>query len=67
MLKAHTLRIYLTIFTLALTVSTAFAQEGEATETGNPTMLILFIGLGAILTLFLINWGRSASDNSNED
>lgn len=68
MVKAHTLRIYLTLLTLALTVGTAFAQEGEAGASSQGlTTLILFVGLGAVGALFIINWGQSAPDDSSDD
>jgi len=67
MLQAHALRIYLTLFTLALTVGTAFAQEGEGGETASGlTTLVLLLGVGAIGALFIINWSQSAPDDNDE-
>lgn len=67
-MKTNLLRIYLALFTLALTIGTAFAQDGEeVVNSTGPTILVLFLGLGAIGALFVINWAQSAPEDSEDE
>jgi len=57
--------IIMMLFTMALTVSTAFAQDGETSPgSSGLTIAILAIGTLAIAMIFLNVWVQSApSDN----
>ncbi len=66
MFKTRILRIYLTLLTLALTVGTAFAQDGEAGNSTGLTLLVLFMGLGVIGALAILNWGQSVPEDSED-
>jgi hypothetical protein len=56
--------LLITLFTLALTVGTAFAQdsEGGSAPSGLAT-LVLLMGLGAIGAIFVVNWSQSAPED----
>ncbi len=57
--------LLITLFTLALTVGTVFAQEGESSlgSSGLATFVLL-MGLGAIGAIFVVNWSQSAPDDN---
>ena len=59
---------FITILTLALTVGTVFAQEGEeASSPSGLTLLILLIGIGALGAIFLVNWSQSMTESEDTD
>lgn len=60
--------VLITLFTLALTVGTVFAQEGEeASSPSGLTLLILLIGIGALGSIFLVNWSQSMSESEDNE
>jgi len=64
-MKTRILRIYLTVLILAMTVGTAFAQDGSADGTG-PTLMVLLMGLAAVGGIGFFSWIQSAPDDSDE-
>jgi hypothetical protein len=57
---------FITLFTIALTVGTVFAQDGEgAPGSTGLTLFILVMGILAITVIFFINWSRSVPDETD--
>ncbi len=58
--------IILALFTLALSVGTAFAQDGEsAPASSGLTVAVLAMGALAIAVIFLSTWMGSAPDDND--
>lgn len=58
--------LFITLFTLALTVGTVFAQDGDgASAPSGLTTLVLLMGLGAIGAIFVVNWSQSAPEDED--
>ena len=58
--------LFMLLFTIALTVGTAFAQDAEATTSSSAsglTQAVLFIGMGAIALVLFASWSQSISDD----
>ena len=54
------------LFTMALTVGTAFAQDSEnAPGSAGLTVAVLVMGALAITLIFIITWSRSTPDDTN--
>lgn len=58
--------IIIALFTMALTVGTAFAQDGESTPASSGlTVAVLVLGASAIAIIFLSVWSGSAPDDND--
>jgi len=58
--------IIIALFTMALTVGTAFAQNGEsAPGSSGLTVAVLVLGASAIAMIFLFTWSQSAPNDND--
>lgn len=67
MFKSLIRKSVLTLFVLALTIGTVFAQDGGVTSSSSPlTLATLLLGITFIGLIFIVNWGRSAPEETDE-
>lgn len=58
--------IIIALFTMAISVGTAFAQDGEsAPGASGLTVAVLVLGASAIAVIFLLTWSQSAPDDND--
>ncbi len=65
-MKSRFFTLLITVFTLAMTVSTIIAQEeGAATDNSGVGTLLLLGGIGAILLIGGVMFSRDANDDDS--